>query len=91
MGEETLNRHVLTCLLRMCAQIGVRATMFNRTCGGLKRLAVCQTNMLDTCARGRWDGSLSRVVEAFQAEATCLKFVHSKVVALPRGEIVRTA
>ena len=51
---------------RMRAQIGVRATMFNRTCGGLKRSVVCQTSMLDTCARGRWDGSLHELRRLFK-------------------------
>ena len=33
--------------------------------------------MVDTCARGRWH-SLHELVEAFQAEVTCLKFVTYK-------------
>ena len=36
--------------------------------------------------RGRWHGSLDELVEAFQAEVTCLKFVtYRKVVAPPKG------
>ena len=36
--------------------------------------------------RGRWHGSLHELVEAFQAEVTCLKFVtYRKVVAPPKG------
>ena len=42
--------------------------------------------MVDTCARGRWHGSLHELVEAFQPEVTCLKFVtYRKVVATPKG------
>ena len=42
--------------------------------------------MVDTCVRGRWHGSLHELVEAFQPEVTCFKFViYRKVVAPPKG------
>ena len=42
--------------------------------------------MVDTCARGRWHGSLHELVEDFQPEVTCVKFVtYRKVVAPPEG------
>ena len=63
----------MTSLMR--AQIGLKMMLFNAFMEVSKRLVACQTNMLDTCARVRWHGSLHELVEAFQAEGTCLKFV----------------
>ena len=77
--NEQTRSHITSC---MRAQIGVESNDVQRTCGGLKRFVACQTNMVDTCANGRWRGSLLELVEAFQA-VTCLKFVPSRKVAAP--------
>ena len=41
---------------------------------------------VDTCARDRWYGSLYELVEAFQPEVTCVKFMTWRaMVALPKS------